>query len=123
MTLDDFMAEPNQKESEIEKSLKEYQIVQEQLRAAALQVEQLQIQKAELEGAKAEVEKSTGKVYVTIGGVIVETSKEGASKEIAEKSELVSLRLQSANKQYADYREKEKQLREKLSQLSGAGAG
>lgn len=115
------MAEPNQKESEIEKALKEYQIVQEQLRASALQVEQFQLQKTELDGAKGEVEKSSGKVYITMGGVIVETSKDRATKEIAEKLELVALRLQTANKQYADYREKEKQLRDKLSQLSNAG--
>ncbi len=116
------MAEPSQKESEIEKAVKDYQIVQEQLRAAALQVEQFQLQKSELEGAKAEVEKSTGKVYITIGGVIIETSREKAIKEIAEKAELVALRLQTANKQYADYREREKQLRDKLSQLSNSGA-
>ncbi len=114
------MAEPDQKEGEIEKALKDYQILQEQLRASALQTEQLQLQKTELEGARAEIEKATGKVYITIGGVIVETSKEGASKEIASKAELVALRLQTANKQYSELREKEKQLREKISQLSNA---
>ncbi len=114
------MAETDQKEGEIEKVLKEYQIVQEQLRAAALQTEQLQLQKTELEGAKAEIDKATGKVYITIGGVIVETSKESATKEIAEKSELVALRLQTANKQYSELREKEKQLRGKIGQLSNA---
>ena len=98
--------------------MREYQAVQDQLRASALQIEQLQLQKSDLEMAKNEVAKSSGKVYLNVGGVMVETTREGALKDIGEKLELSGVRLQSLNKQYAEARAKEKELRDKLSKPS-----
>ena len=89
-------------------------MVQEQLRAAAMQLNQFQGQKSELEKAKAEVEAASGKVYVTMGGVIVETSKEKALGDIKERSELADVRIGSLTKQYNELKAKEKQLGDKL---------
>ncbi len=108
-------AEPGQQE--LEKLVRDYQIIQEQLRTAALQLDQLQNQKADMERAKEEIEKSAGKVYMTIGNVIVETQKERALSELKEKAELTEARILSANKQYTDLKNKEKQTGDRITQL------
>ncbi len=107
----------NQPGNEAEKTVRDYQMVQEQLRAASLQLDQLQVQKAELSRAKDEVTGSSGKVYITVGGVIVETSKEKALADIKDKSELAEVRITSLGKQLNDLKAKEKQLGEKITQM------
>jgi prefoldin beta subunit len=108
-------------EQEIEKMVRDYQMVQEQLRNSALQLDQLQGAKADLDRAKAEVTKAEGKVYLTVGGVIVETSKDKALTEIKERAELTDVRIQSATKQYNDLKAKEKQLGERLTSVYQQG--
>jgi prefoldin beta subunit len=110
-------------EQEIEKMVREYQMLQEQLRNAALQLDQLQNVKADLERAKAEIEKATGKVYISVGSVIVETTKDKAAADVKEKAELTDVRLQSANKQYTELKTREKQLGEKITQVYQQGRG
>ncbi len=105
-------------EKDIEKMIKDYQQVQAQMRSLAMQLDQYQLQRSEIETAKAEVEKAAGKVYLTVGGVMVETNKEAATKNITEKMELLEVRLQSSSKQYNELKAKEQTLREKLTQLS-----
>ncbi|MDE1851037.1 MAG: prefoldin subunit, partial [Candidatus Micrarchaeota archaeon] len=80
--------------------------------------DQLTVQKSELDTAKDEVAKATGKVYVTIGGVIVETNKETALKNIEEKKESGEVRVQSTSKQLGELKAKEKKLRDEITALS-----
>lgn len=112
-----MVQQTNEGEKEAEKLVRDYQMTQEQLRAAAMQLEQLQTQTTELARAKEEVSGSTGKVYITVGGVIVETNKEKALADIKDKSEFVEVRLNSLTKQFNDLKAKEKQLGEKLTQM------
>jgi chaperonin cofactor prefoldin len=114
---------PTGGEQELEKLVKDYQMLQEQMRSAALQLDQLQNQKADLERAKAEIEKATGKVYVTIGNVIVETTKEKALSDIKEKGELTEARILSSNKHYTELKNKEKTTSERITQLYKQGGG
>ena len=117
------MAAGDQQE-DIEKLLKDYQMLQEQIRNVAMQVEQLQAQKLDMERASEELGKSAGKVYISVGGVIVETTKDKAVADISDRSSLTNARLQSANKAYAEMRTREKQLNEKITALyRGASAG
>ena len=102
---------------ELEKLLKDYQILQEQLRTAAMQLEQLQGQRTDMERANEELGKSSGKVYMNVGAVIIETTKEKALDEIADRSALSDVRIQSTNKQYTELKNREKQLNEKITQL------
>jgi prefoldin beta subunit len=104
-------------QEEAEQAVRDYQMVQEQMRAAAVQLNQFQGQKAELEKARGEVAASTGKVYVTMGGVIVETSKEKALSDIKERFELAEVRIGSLTKQYGELKAKEKQLGDRLTQM------
>jgi len=104
-------------EEEAERAVRDYQQLQEQLRAAAVQLNQLQAQKADLDRAKEEVSGAGGRVYLTVGGVIVETTKEKALKDIGERSELTTVRIGSLTKQYNDLKAKEKQLGDRLTQM------
>ena len=107
----------NQGGNDTEKTVRDYQNTQEQLRATMMQLDQLQIQKAELERAKEEVAGANGKVYITVGGVIVETSKDKAQADIKEKSELAEVRIGSLTKQLNELKAKEKALSEKITQM------
>lgn len=111
----------NQGESEAEKLVRDYQMTQEQMRGAALQLEQLQAQKSELGRAKEEVGGASGKVYISVGGVIVETNKDKALADIKERSELTELRITSLTKQFNELKGKEKQLGEKITQMYKQG--
>jgi prefoldin beta subunit len=114
--MSEYMAQANETQ-EAEKVIREYQITQEQLRAASMQLDQMQIQKAELAKAKEEVTGSTGKVYISVGGVIVETTKEKALEEIKSRSEMTDVRISSLTKQYTELKTKDKQLNERLTQM------
>jgi len=111
------MAEESSEESDLEKLLSEYQAVQEQLRTFAAALDQLQNQKEEIERAKQEINAAAGKVYISVGGVIVETTKEKALADLNERAEMTSLRISTTTKQYNELKNKEQQLGSKLTQL------
>ncbi len=114
-----MVQQTNTNNNEAERLVGDYQVVQEQIRSSALQLEQLQMQKAELERAKEEVSGASGKVYISVGGVIVETDKAKALEDISSKAELTQVRIGSLTKQFNDIKTKEKQLGEKLTQMLG----
>ncbi len=102
---------------QLEKLTADYQGLQEQLQSLAIQKAQFTEQKEELKGAMDEIEKAKGKVYSTIGGVMVETTKEEASKNVKERQDSVDMRLSIINKQYEDAVKKEKTLRAEIENL------
>ncbi len=105
-------------ENEIENMIKDYQTLQAQMRNLAMQVDQYQVQRSEVENAKLELDKATGKIYATVGGIMVETDKPSALKNVQEKMEILEVRLQASTKQYNDLKTREKTLRDKLTELS-----
>ena len=107
---------PNAEEG-VEKLVEEYQSVQEQLRSFAALLNQLQNQKEEIERAKQEIQASSGKIYLNVGGIMVETTKEKALSDLDNRDEMLRLRITSSTKQYNELKEKEKKLAEQLTQL------
>ncbi len=101
---------------ELEKLTRDYQLIQEQLQALAMQKEQFTIQREEQKEATKELEKAEGKIYVGVGGVIVETSKTEAMKRSKDQQESVDMRLTIINKQYDEFSKKEKSLREEITE-------
>lgn len=104
-------------EQEIERMARDYQTIQEQLRVVSLQLEQLRAQKVDLDRAKAEIDKANGKVYISVGGVIVETTKDKALADIRDKAELGDTRISSLSKQQAELKTREKGIGDKLTQF------
>jgi prefoldin beta subunit len=110
------MASPDANEEE--KIIRDYQNLQNQMRATATQIDQLKVQKSELNMAMEEVEKSSGKIFFTVGGVMVEKGKDDTLKEIAEKLDMINIRSNSLNKQMGELQAKEKDLRDRITKMS-----
>ena len=108
---------------QIEKLTSDYQALQEQLQALALQKAQFMEQKEELSMALEEINKAKGKVYSAIGGVMVETTREEAVKNVKERQDSAEMRLSIVNKQYDEAVKKEKALREQIEGMLKADGG
>lgn len=117
------MAQQPPNEQEVEKMLRDYQMLQEQLRVYAIQLDQLKATKAEIEKANQEVNGAAGKLYISVGGVIVETTKEKALADLKDRAELSETRITSLTKQYNEMKTKEKALNEKLTQIYKSSQG
>jgi prefoldin beta subunit len=102
---------------QLEKFTSEYQALQDQLQGLSIQKAQFSEQNEEFKEALAEIEKATGKIYSTIGGVMIETSKEEAIKSVNEKKDSIELRLSIINKQYDEASKKEKSLRSEIEAM------
>lgn len=101
---------------QLEKLSREYQEVQVQLQSLAMQKMQLSERKEEYKEAERHLEGATGRVYTEIGGLIVETSKEEASKSLKERMETNEMRLGIASKQYEEVSKREQALRTTLTE-------
>ena len=100
---------------QIEKLSREYSILQEQIQSLAMQREQFIERKEEYKEAFKEIESSTEKVYLAIGGAIVEVKKDYALKNIKEKEEVSDMRISIVKKQYDDLVKKEQTLRSEIN--------
>lgn len=100
---------------ELEKLTRDYQMIQEQLQNLAMQKEQFTIQKEEHKVALVELEKASGKVYLSVGGVIIETPKAEAVSKVKERQESIEMRLTIINKQYDEFAKREKSMREDIT--------
>jgi prefoldin beta subunit len=100
---------------ELEKLTREYQMVQEQLQSLAMQREQFASQKEEQKEAMEQVEKATGKVFLAIGGAIVETTKAEALKNLKERQDSTELRLSLVGKQHDEFAKKERSMRDEIT--------
>jgi prefoldin beta subunit len=101
--------------SELERMTKEYQMLQDQLQSLAMQKEQFSAQKEDYKQALAEIEKTTGKVYLAVGGAMVDVTKDNAIKDIKDRQESAEMRLGIASKQYDELSKREKILRDGIT--------
>lgn len=108
---------------ELEKLTRNYQMIQEQLQSLSVQKEQFAAQKEEHKEALAEIEKNEGKVYLSIGGAIVETPKEEAVKRIKSAQESIEMRIGLVTKQYDEATKKEKSMRDEITAALKAPSG
>jgi len=100
---------------ELEKITREYQMLQEQLQSLAVQREQFREQKEELKLALDELEKAKGKIFLSVGGIMVDVDKDTAMKNVKERQESNAMRLTIVERQFDDASKKEKALREDIT--------
>ncbi len=100
---------------QIEKMTRDYQLLQEQLQSLAVQKEQFTEQKVEYKEALEEIEKAKGKIYMAIGGAIIEVDKDTATKNLKEKQNSAELRLSIVTKQFDEFSKKEQSLRAEIT--------
>jgi prefoldin beta subunit len=82
------------------------------------QKQQLDMQLTEVEQASSELEKldETAVVYKSIGALLVKSKKDKVTKELAERKELLKMRVDVLAKQEERIRPQVKDLQEKLQQ-------
>ena len=101
---------------ELEKLTREYNMLHEQIQALSMHRQQFAEQKEEYKEALAELEKATGKIYMAIGGVIVEVEKPKAIESVKEKEENAEMRISIVKKQQDDLTKKEQNLRSEINE-------
>ncbi len=102
---------------QLDKLTAEYQTLQEQIQSLSVQKAQFGSQKEEFKEAALELEKAKGRIYSSVGGVIIETTKEDAQKGVKEKQESIEMRLGIINKQYDEAIKREKALRSEIESM------
>lgn len=94
----------------INSKVKEIQLLEQNLQALLMQKQAYQMELYNVTGALEELSKSKDEVYKVIGQVMIRSSKEEMERELKKKSELLSLRIKTIEKQ-------ESSLSEKISSL------
>lgn len=100
---------------QLEKLTRDYQQLQEQLQGLAMQKEQFKAQKEELKLAAEEAEKAKGKIFLAIGGIMVDVDKETAIKNLKEKQDSNVMRITIVEKQFDEASRKEQSLRTEIT--------
>ena len=101
--------------SELEKVTRDYQMLQEQLQGLAMQKEQFKDQKEEIRQALEETEKAKGKIFLAVGGIMVDVDKETATKSLKERQESATMRMTIIERQFEDASKKEQSLRAEIT--------
>ena len=115
------MAEPIRDPKQMRAALDEYQSLQRQLQMVMIQRQQMEVQVEEMKNAQGELKGSSGGIYQLIGNLMIETNKEAAGKDLAEKIETMGVRTGTMQKQEDKVRAKLLELRRELEKASGEG--
>lgn len=90
--------------------LMEFQSLQQQLQVVAVQKQQLQLASAELDRALEASSTSSGKLYRSVGSILVQKEPEALKKDLSSEKEMVKLRVDSLGKQ-------EEKLKSRLTEI------
>jgi prefoldin beta subunit len=94
---------------EVQEKIGQIQLIQQNLENFSMQRQQLQLQQTEIETALSEMENSNT-IYKIIGNIMILTNKDKLRKELEEKKEMLSIRINTIEKQ-------EEKLRLKIEEL------
>jgi prefoldin beta subunit len=94
---------------ETQEKISKLQLIEQNIQSLLVQKQQFQSQLFEVESALKEIEK-TNDAFKIIGNIMIKTDKNQLKNELAQKKELVDLRLGNIHKQ-------EKQLKDKADSL------
>lgn len=100
---------------QLEKATREYNMLHEQIQSLSIQRQQFTEQKEEYREALAALEKAAGKVYMAVGGVIVEVEKAKAVESVKEREENADMRISIVKRQQEELAKKEQSLRTEIS--------
>lgn len=91
--------------NDVQNKINQLSMMEQNLQNFALQKQQFQAQLLEIESAEKEL-KDSKEAFRIIGSIMVASDKEKLQKELAEKKEVINLRIESFEKQEAKLREK-----------------
>ena len=92
-------------DKETEQKISQLQLIEQNMQNILMQKQQFQTQLIEIESALKELGKSEN-AYKIIGNIMVSTEKAELEKDLNEKKETLSLRIQTLEKQEKDIKEK-----------------
>ena len=96
--------------------LNQAQLYQQQIQNIMVQKESLSMQLLEINNALDEIEKTKEKdLYKVSGPLLIKSAKEEIKKDLAEKKELIDLKLKTLEKSEAKIKTKIDELRERLT--------
>ncbi|MBU4087030.1 MAG: prefoldin subunit beta [Nanoarchaeota archaeon] len=101
-------------DKETQEKIQELQILEQNLQQVTLQEQAFQQEIHETDSALSEIEKTSEDVYKIVGNIMIKIGKADISKELKEKKDILSLRLNSIEKQSSSLREKTEKLREEV---------
>ena len=90
---------------DVQNKINQLSMMEQNLQNFSMQKQQFQAQLLEIESAEKEL-KDSKEVFRIIGSIMVASDKEKLQKELAEKKEVINLRIESFEKQEAKIREK-----------------
>jgi prefoldin beta subunit len=92
-------------EKDVQNKINQLSMMEQNLQNFALQKQQFQAQLMEVESAEKEI-KDSKEAFKIIGSIMVAMDKDQLQKELAEKKEVLKMRIDSFEKQEAKIREK-----------------
>ena len=96
--------------------LNQAQLYQQQMQSIMVQKESLNMQLLEINNALDEIEKTKEKdLYKVSGPLLIKSAKEEIKKDLAEKKELIDLKLKTLEKSESKIKTKIDELRERLT--------
>jgi prefoldin beta subunit len=100
-------------EKELQNKINQLSLMEQNLQNFSLQKQQFQAQLLELESAEKEL-KDSKEAYKIIGNIMVASDKDKLQKELAEKKEVLRMRIDSFEKQEAKIKEKAEALQQEV---------
>ena len=102
---------------DLEKTLAEVQMQNQQLQEIVRQKQLMAIQKAEIEKALEELEKSEDSVYRSLGPILIKQPKDAVKKDLEEMVEHMDVRTKALEKQEERIKEALKSSQSRLQSL------
>ncbi len=100
---------------EVRGMIMEFQAYQQQAQMITGQKDAIKAQLMEIEKTLEELEKADGKdIYKSVGPVLILTPKDGVKKDLAEKKEMLEIRLKTMDSEEKKAKEKVRILQEKI---------
>jgi prefoldin beta subunit len=96
---------------EIQEKIQELQAIEQGLQSLLMQKQAFQMELSETENALSEIAKSNDEIFKMIGNIMIKTDKKSTEAELKKKQELLSLRLNSIEKQETDLSKQSEELR------------
>jgi prefoldin beta subunit len=102
---------------EAQAKVSELQIIEQNLQSLLMQKQQIQIELSENNNALEEVKKSSEPIYRLIGSVLILAEKEKTIVELNEKIKILSLRMNSFQKQESLFEGKAKEIQSEIRKI------
>ena len=101
-------------DEQTQQKIQEMQILEQNMQGLLMQKQTFQIELNETENALNEIKETKEDVFKLIGQIMIKTDKEKLEKELTRKKELLTLRLNSIEKQEKEFSEHLEDLRKEI---------